>query len=253
MMMTLRNSGNVNYKSGLEDRDIYVSHQDDNGRWSAPVNLGTDVNTPYNEVGPYMAADGRTLYFGSAGRPGYGTVDMFMTRRQGDGWTSWSEPVNLGPEINSQGFDAYYVVPVSGEYAYMVSNLEGYGNSDIVRIKLPKQVTPDPVMLVSGRTLDAKTGKPVDATIRVDNLKDGTEMARSISNQQRANSSSYCRSDRVTAFMLWLQDTCRLAITSSWQRAVLIQKGGRTFICRRLSKGRHSCSRTSSLNGERQC
>jgi outer membrane protein OmpA-like peptidoglycan-associated protein len=104
-----------------------------------------------------------------------------MTKRIGDGWTQWSAPVNLGPEINSIGFDAYYVLPASGDYAYMVSSLNGYGKTDIVRIKLPKELKPNPVVLVRGKTLDAKTKKPISADVLIGNLMTNVEVGEAIS------------------------------------------------------------------------
>ena len=104
-----------------------------------------------------------------------------MTKRIGDGWTKWSEPVNLGPEINSSSFDAYYVLPASGDYAYMVSSLDGYGSTDIVRIKLAKELKPDPVVLVHGKTLDAKTKKPISAEILIGDLITNKEVGEAIS------------------------------------------------------------------------
>jgi OOP family OmpA-OmpF porin len=91
---------NISYnpQNKTEDRDIYVSVQDKKGVWSQPINLGKKINTEMDEVSPFLAADGRTLYFGSNGRPGYGSTDIFMSKRKGSGWTDWTEPVNLGPK-----------------------------------------------------------------------------------------------------------------------------------------------------------
>ena len=181
ILFTLKNSNNLYYDKDVEERDIYVSTQDQNGSWSPPINLGPTVNTRLDEVSPFLAADGRTLYYSSEGKPGYGGADIFMTKRMGDGWTTWSEPVNLGPEINSSAFDAYYVLPASGDYAYMVSSLDGYGGTDVVRIKLAKELKPDPVVLVHGKTLDAKTSQPIRADILIGNLSTNKEVGEAIS------------------------------------------------------------------------
>lgn len=153
-----------------EDKDIYVTIQDNNGVWSSPLNLGKKINTEANEVSPFLAADGRTLYFASHGHPGYGSADIFMSKRKGKGWTDWSEPVNLGPEINTAAFDAYYTIPASANYAYMSSSANKEGKNDIVRIKLPQEIKPDPVLLVLGHTLNAKTKKPIKANIIFEDL-----------------------------------------------------------------------------------
>ncbi|CAN5318372.1 hypothetical protein BH09BAC3_BH09BAC3_11800 [soil metagenome] len=183
IFMTLKNSNNLFYNKNNDERDVYASVQDQNGKWSTPFNLGPKINTRYDEYSPFLAADGRTLYYTSLGKPGYGNADIYMSKRIGNGWTTWSEPVNLGPEINSPQFDAYYVLPASGDYAYMVSNQSqgGQGASDIIRIKLAKELKPDPVVLIKGKTLDAKTRKPISAEILIDNLLANAEVGEAIS------------------------------------------------------------------------
>ena len=77
--------------------DIYISHLQDDGTWTSPANLSGQINTPADEISAYFAADNRTLYFSSTGRPGYGKDDLYVSKRLGSGWNSWSLPLNLGP------------------------------------------------------------------------------------------------------------------------------------------------------------
>lgn len=167
---------NAYYRAEEKERDIYVCVKRPDGSWSAPIHTGNVLNSRGDEYSPFLSADNRTLYFASNGRPGYGDVDIFMSRRLSDGWDRWSEPVNLGLGINTVGFDAYYTIPASGEYGYMVSNIDSRGLTDIIRFKLPETVKPDPVVLVEGRVLNAKTQKPLEAVIRFDDLKSGKEV-----------------------------------------------------------------------------
>lgn len=155
----------VNRDDSYGSRDLYVSFAEDNNIWSAPINLGNKVNTPGTELSPSLAADGKTLYFSSNGHPGYGRNDIFMTRRQDDTWTNWSEPLNLGKPINSYGTDAYYSVPAAGDFAYYVSNQTGLGRNDIFKISLPVPVMPEPVVLVYGNVLNSKTKTPISTGI----------------------------------------------------------------------------------------
>ncbi len=184
VLFSARNSSNLFYSKTDDERDIYVSVQQADGHWMPPLNLGKTINTYGDEVSPFLAADGRTLYYSTNGKPGYGGTDVFMSKRTGSGWTQWTEPVNLGPEINSTGFDAYYVIPASGAFAYMVSDIGGFGKADIVQVKLPKEIKPDPVVLIHGKTLDAKTRKPVSAEIHIDNLVQNKEVGEAISDPQ---------------------------------------------------------------------
>ncbi len=153
-------------EEGLGGLDLYVSLREPAGaRWSEPISLGPVINTAGMEGSVFLAADGRSLYFASNGHPGYGGYDMFLSRRLDDSWTRWSEPLNLGPRINSPRDEYYYTLPASGEYAYFSSDLEGLGKADLFRIRLPRAARPDPVTLVRARVLDARTGEPLPAEL----------------------------------------------------------------------------------------
>ncbi|SHJ35110.1 WD40-like Beta Propeller Repeat [Hymenobacter daecheongensis DSM 21074] len=164
-------------KDGKGEQDIYVSFPKPDGGWSRPKNLGSAVNTKKPEFAPFLAADGKTLYFASEGHTGYGNADIFYSKRLDDTWTNWSAPRNLGTSINSPDFDGYFTLAASGEDAYLVSSRKGIDNSrDIFRINLTPQFKPEVVTLVRGRVLDAATQKPVAATIRYENLLTGEEI-----------------------------------------------------------------------------
>jgi outer membrane protein OmpA-like peptidoglycan-associated protein len=170
IMFAAKFKNNINYRAEVDERDIYVCEKQSNGTWSAPIHTGKVLNTPGDEYSPFLSADGKTLFFATNGRPGYGDVDIFMSKKLGAGWTQWSEPVNLGLGINTVGFDAYYTLPASGEYGYMVSNINSYGLADIISFKLPENIKPEPVLLVTGKVLNAKTQAPLEAVIRFDDL-----------------------------------------------------------------------------------
>ncbi|MCL2040380.1 MAG: OmpA family protein [Bacteroidetes bacterium] len=167
---------------GLGSSDLYVSFLNDDGTWSRPMNLGTEINTPDREDSPFLAADGVTLYFSSAGYPGYGSNDIFMTKRLDDSWKRWTEPVNLGPKINTNGWDAYFTITASGDYAYFVSSQNSMGNEDIFRVALPHELRPEKVILVAGKVIDKKTNKPVAANIYYEKLSTGENMGIARSN-----------------------------------------------------------------------
>lgn len=125
------------------DLDIYVSQKYGDGDWSKPKNLGPIINTVGAEGSVFLAADGKTMYFSSSGHPGFGSYDMYMSKRLDDSWTNWSKPLNLGDKINTDGIDIYYTIPASGDYAYFSSGRTMYGLNDLYRIKLPKEIRPD--------------------------------------------------------------------------------------------------------------
>jgi OmpA-OmpF porin, OOP family len=149
------------------DMDIYVSFKETGNKWSAPLNLGPRINTAGIEGSAFLAADGVTLYFASDGFSGFGGLDMYMTKRLDNTWQRWTEPVNLGPVINSAKNEYNYTIPASGDYAYFAASNGQYGASDLYRIPLPREVRPLPVVLMKGRVIDAITNEPLDVNLIV--------------------------------------------------------------------------------------
>lgn len=158
------------------EKDVYVSFLQPDGSFSEPLNIGNKVNTSKGELTPFIAADGVTLYFATYGHPTYGSADIYMSRRLDSTYTNWSEPLNLGPEINSSNWDAYYSVQASGDYAYMVTGENTIGDIDIIRVALPQTAKPNPVVLIYGKVLHATTKAPLKADIQYVDLKTGKEV-----------------------------------------------------------------------------
>ena len=131
------------------------------------------MNTDKGEHSPYLASDGKTLYYSSNRDGGKGSYDIWMTKRQDDTWTNWSEPENMGSDVNSDDWEGYYTIDAQGKYAYLVSSQNSVGNEDIVRIKLKEEVQPDPVVLIKGKVLNQKDNSPLAATIAYNGLEDG--------------------------------------------------------------------------------
>jgi outer membrane protein OmpA-like peptidoglycan-associated protein len=147
------------------DMDIYVSFLQSNKVWTEPKNLGMTINSAATEGSIFIASDNRTIYFATNGKSGFGGYDMFMSKRLDDTWLNWSEPVNLGNKINSEGHDYYYTIPASGDYAYFSSTKNSYGKADLFRIPLPVEAQPDPVTLLKGKIIDAETKQPINADV----------------------------------------------------------------------------------------
>ena len=163
-------------------KDLYVSHRGTEGTWSEPLNMGPDINTFGDEISPFLSADNTTLYFATYARPGYGGYDIFLTRRLDETWVSWTRPVNLGSSINSSGGDAYFTIPASGEYSYLVSARNTFGSADIFRVKVAESAKPKPVALISGTVYDQKTLHVLEALITYFNLETNEEIGTARSN-----------------------------------------------------------------------
>jgi OOP family OmpA-OmpF porin len=194
-------------KKGRND-DLYVSFLDKDGKWSKPVSLGSDVNTPsHMETTPFLAADGLTLYFSSDRPGGKGGNDIYTSRRLDGSWKRWTKPVNLGSPVNTPGFEGYYTVAAAGDYAYWSSNQEGSTRKgDVFRLSLktPEEkdtlkttpiadviaqrtrpvTAPDPVAMITGKVLDSKTGNPVEAKIVFSSFPDGRELGTASTNPE---------------------------------------------------------------------
>lgn len=170
-------------EKGGYNNDLYVSFLLPDDSWSEPRSLGKKLNLKkYNEMTPYLAADGETLYFSSDRPGGLGDNDIWMTKRLDKTWQNWSEPVNLGSPINTEDWDAFFTMDAGGEFAYMSTHLNSLGASDIVRIKLLEKEKPAPVVLVSGNVYNKKTGHPLSASLVYETLPDGAVAGNGLSN-----------------------------------------------------------------------
>ncbi len=155
---------------GIGGRDLYKSVFK-NGRWSQAVNVGTPINTPGNEGGPFIHADDQTLYFASDGHPGFGGQDLFISHKEGSGW---SEPVNLGYPLNSIGEEANIFVNAKGDLGFINSTRSGgIGRSDIYQFTLDPGIRPQRATFLRGITRDSVTQQPIAARIQLIDVESG--------------------------------------------------------------------------------
>ena len=132
---------------GSGGSDIYVCTRDSKGEWTRVKNLGSTINTEYDEDGPFIDYDGKTLYFSSKGRKGMGGFDIFKSTLLDAERNEWSEPENLGYPINTPDNDIYFVSTADGKKAYYSSTREdGFGYDDIYEISVSDQPKKEPVV-----------------------------------------------------------------------------------------------------------
>jgi len=148
------------------DDDLYVSFKQ-GGTWSKPKAINQLNTAAYTETAPFIAADGKTLYFASNRPGGLGSNDIYLVKRLDDSWMNWSSPENVGAPINTSNWDAYYTTPASGDYAYTISSNNSLGKSDIMRVKMPEKAQPESVVLIYGTVYNSKTNQPIDITSSV--------------------------------------------------------------------------------------
>lgn len=125
--------------------DLYVALRDPDAKYpysaKESFNLGDVINTFGDETSPWLSYDNRTLFFASDGHNGYGKLDLFMSKRLDNTWTNWSEPVNLGPGINSVYDDVSFNFNPKDRFAYFSRGLSS-ANSDIFRVDMTNLFNP---------------------------------------------------------------------------------------------------------------
>lgn len=155
------------------NKDIYVSLLQEDGSWGPAFSIGDRINTDQDDRSPFLHPDMKTLYFSSAGHRGLGKLDIFVSKRLDESWTNWSEPVNLGPGVNTTASDWSFKVTTDGKQGYYNILSRGVdGGGDIYTMSLPEAYRPEPVATVSGK-LSSIEGDPVEAEINWVNLETG--------------------------------------------------------------------------------
>ncbi len=158
--------------TGKGGSDIWVSYLNDQSGWSIPVNLGSTINTMYDEMRPFIHPDGNTLYFSSNGLPGMGGYDIYVSHRQADG--TFGTPQNIGYPINTSGDELGLYVTPDGSTAYFASEQkDSYGQMDIYKFDMPVDFRPGYTSYFKGNVFDADTREPVYANVQVYDLETG--------------------------------------------------------------------------------
>lgn len=118
-----------NREDGYGSCDLYISRKEGK-EWSAPLNLGQNVNTRDWESQPSLSADGHTLYFASDRKGGLGKRDIWVTKL--DNKQQWTEPKNLGAAINSPDDENAPFIHANGRTLFYASGgFPGMGGLDI--------------------------------------------------------------------------------------------------------------------------
>jgi len=163
---------------GYGGSDLYMIEKNHLGLWGIPQNMGSTINTPFSENSPFLAADGKTLYYSSSGHPGMGGADIFYTVYE-EG--KWSTPRNLGRPINSKGNDTNFSISAAGQGYYASSRLDPK-NFDIFKVELPDELKPKPTIIVQGVVSNSETEEPLGALLLVEDLNSGELIASNKSN-----------------------------------------------------------------------
>lgn len=168
-------------REGIKNPDIYSSTIGEDGKFSEPIRLSDNINTPEGEESVFIHPDNQTIYFSSEGHPGMGGLDIFVSKKQADG--TWGKAVNLGYPINTFTDENSLLVDANGKLAYYASEREGgFGGLDIYQFELPETVRPEKITYVKGLTYNAKTKVPVDASFELIDLETQQSVTSAYSN-----------------------------------------------------------------------
>ncbi len=175
-----------NRKGGLGGKDIWVTNKQDDGTWGTPVNLGDSINTPFDDISPFIHPDGKTLYFASNGIVGLGGFDLYLSRKQSNG--KWTTPQNLGYPINTHKDEKSLILNAAGDYAFFASERdEGFGGLDLYGFDLYPEARPTKVIYVEGIIYDKETRKPLQAKFQLINLRTKERVFSAESNPKNGN------------------------------------------------------------------
>ena len=154
---TISSDGNLMYfisdmPGGYGGTDVYFVKKE-GAAWSQPINLGPEINTPSNEMFPYIMNDS-ILYFASEGHINMGGLDIFTSVKRGNKWTSVE---NIGYPINSEGDDFGLIMEKDNIKGYFTSNRGSDGEVDQI-YSLEKN---DVRLILDGLAINKFTRKPM--------------------------------------------------------------------------------------------
>lgn len=149
-----------NFPNGYGSCDLFISYLTKSG-WSEPQNLGRNVNSEFWESTPSLSPDKKDLYFSSNRLGGYGGKDIWVCHRNEKGY--WSQPENLGPEINTAGDESTPFIHADNQTLYFNSNgLPGYSDK--------------PDLFVTRKLADGKWSKPENLGYPINTIDDEGSM-----------------------------------------------------------------------------
>ncbi len=118
---------------GYGGLDIYVCIKQENGSWGEPLNMGPEINGPFDDDSPFISISNNELYFATNDERSMGGFDIMLARKTAD--TTWGNPENLGYPFNRTNDDLYYTTTIDGLQGFLTSYRdEGYGEKDLYQV-----------------------------------------------------------------------------------------------------------------------
>ena len=168
-----------NRPGGKGGMDIWKSTLTESGTWGEPINLGDSINTPGEEMSPFIHPDNKTLYYSSDGHIGLGGQDIYMAKMKDD--KTWGHPVNMGYPINTYNDETGLIVNAKGTMAYFASDRNTKKGKDIFTFALDKRFRPVVVNYVNGVIVDSDTKEDIKADFVLSDLETAEIIAKTSS------------------------------------------------------------------------
>ncbi len=160
-----------NRRGGYGGNDIWYTLRLADGGWSEAKNLGSKVNTPKDEVSPFIYFNNEILFFASNGHRGFGGMDIFMSKVVGG---EFVEPENLGYPINDHLDQFSLFITAQRDYAYYTESTFKGSNVDrsyLYRFEFPEEIALGEKIIVSkGKVFNNITRKPIEAKLSLVSL-----------------------------------------------------------------------------------
>jgi outer membrane protein OmpA-like peptidoglycan-associated protein len=151
---------------GKGGKDIWKTYKDKKDLWVSPVNLGATINTPYDEISPFIHVNGESLYFSSKGHAGMGGYDIFMSELSEK---KWSAPRNMGYPLNDHHDQVSLYITSDGlKGYYTIERHEGSWTSMLHSFDVPEEFRiKKRSVFTAGHVKDKETGNFLDADIKL--------------------------------------------------------------------------------------
>ncbi len=143
--------------------DLYVSYYVRNNVWSAPMHMGSILNTAYQESSPHISPDKRFLYFSSNRPEGRGGSDIYVSERLNYSWMKWSEPILVKGDVNTIADESQPYFDADATYMYYTSRKDG--SSDIFRQRQTPRPKLKKPLFIRGKIVSSVTGQPVHSEL----------------------------------------------------------------------------------------
>lgn len=160
-------------RDGKKSKIYYALLQED-GSYGNVQRIGKPIDSPGNDWAPFIAYDNETLYFSSDGHPGLGNRDLFLSRK--DSLGNWSQPINLGPPLNTAKEEGTIFINSTATKGYITSDKDG--SLDIYEFQPDSSIAPKAVTYVEGYVYDSTSHEKLLADISVLRLRDSTVIGR---------------------------------------------------------------------------